>query len=226
MGALFAAQLNSGMNAAWILCYLGHYPEWRQRVLEEIKTVASNYNSTDPQLPLVDQLANIPVEAWESDFKVLEGCVRDSIRLQLLGTAFRRNVSGKALHIGDEIVPDGAFVTYHVGDIHQDPNLYPNPEQWDPNRYLDENAPHRKVQHGWAGWGSGRHPCLGMRFAKLEMTLVVGWFVGAFEFETVERDGRKMVEMPRVDQNEHAASGPTRPMWLKVKKRWAGGKYA
>jgi cytochrome P450 len=218
MGALFAAQLNSGMNAAWILCYLGHYPEWRQRALEEIKTIASKYN-TDPQLPLLDQLSNIPIEAWESDFKTLDACLRDSIRLQLLGTAFRRNVSGKDLAIGDEVVPNGAFVTYHLGDTHQNPTLFPDPEQWDPSRHLDENAPYRKAQHGFVGWGSGRHPCLGMRFAKLEMSLVVGYFVAAFEFQTVEKDGSRMIELPRVDQNGHAASRPTRPMWLKLEKR-------
>jgi cytochrome P450 len=219
MGALFAAQLNSGMNAAWILCYLGHHPSWQQKVFEEIRTIASTYNTESSKLPLLDQLQNIPVEAWESEFKILEACLRDSIRLQLLGTGFRRNVSGKDLRIGDEIIPDGAFVTYHLGETHQDLTLYPNPEQWDPARHLDEKAPWRKVQHGFAGWGSGRHPCLGMRFAKLEMSLVVGWFVASFEFETVEVGGTKMAEMPRVDMNGHAASRPIRPMWLKVQRR-------
>jgi cytochrome P450 len=218
MGALFAAQLNSGMNAAWILCYLGHAPKWQSLVLAEIKQIAAKYN-TDISLPLLDQLPNIPVEAWESDFRVLDACLRDSIRLQLLGTAFRRNVSGKDLHVGDEVVPNGAFVTYHLGDTHQDPALFPDPEQWDPSRHLDENAAYRKVPHGYVGWGSGRHPCLGMRFAKLEMSVVLAYFVAAFEFQTVEKDGRRMEKLPKVDQNGHAAMKPSRPVFLKAKER-------
>jgi cytochrome P450 len=218
MGALFAAQLNSGMNAAWILCYLGHSPEWKRQAFDEIKSIASKY-TPNPTLSLLDQLPAIPIEAWESEFKILDACLRDSIRLQLLGTAFRRNVSGKDLPIGDEVVPNGAFLTYHTGDIHQDPTLYPNPEQWDPARHLDEDALYRKTPHGYVGWGSGRHPCLGMRFAKLEMSLVLGYFVAAFDFETVERDGKKMKELPQVDQEGHAASRPVREMWLKVGRR-------
>ena len=206
------------MNAAWILCYLGNSPVWRARALQEIEDIAAKY-SLDTSIPLIDQLSSIPVEAWELEFKILDACLRDSIRLQLLGTAFRRNVSGKELQLGDEIIPNGAFVTYHLGDTHQDPTLFPDPEQWDPSRHLDEDAAYRKVPHAYVGWGSGRHPCLGMRFAKLEMSVVLAHFLAAFDFETVERDGRRMETLPSVDQNGHAASRPTRPMYLKVKKR-------
>jgi hypothetical protein len=36
--------------------------------------------------------------------------LRESIRFQLVGTAFRRNISGQDIPIGDEIIPNGAFV--------------------------------------------------------------------------------------------------------------------
>jgi cytochrome P450 len=88
-------------------------------------------------------------------------CLRDSIRLQLLGTAFRRNISGKDIPtgVGNEVIPPGAFVTYHTDDIHLDPTVYKDPEKWDPARYLPDRAEDKKKPLSYLGWGAGRHPC-------------------------------------------------------------------
>lgn len=95
-------------------------------------------------------------------------CLRDSIRLQALGTAFRRNISGRDVVVGDEVIPNGAFVAYHLADLHMDPEVYLDPEKWDPDRYLPERAEDkRKKPHGYAGWGAGRHPCGGMRVSTV-----------------------------------------------------------
>jgi hypothetical protein len=75
----------------------------------EVSDVAQKHNPESRSL-LIDQLANIPVEAWETEFKFLDCCLKDSIRLQLLGTAFRRNIGDKDMQIGDEVVPPGAFL--------------------------------------------------------------------------------------------------------------------
>ena len=110
---------------------------------------------------MVEQLSQLPLEAWESEFPVLDLCLRDSIRLQLLGAALRRNVSGKdiPIDVGDEVIPNGAFVAYHLGDIHLDPTIYKDPEEWDPSRYLPDRAEDKKKPLSWLGWGAGRHPC-------------------------------------------------------------------
>jgi hypothetical protein len=79
------------------------------RAREEVAAVAQKYNP-ESKSSLAHQLANIPVEAWETGFKFLDCCLKDSIRLQLLGTAFRQNISGEDIRIGDEIVPPGAFL--------------------------------------------------------------------------------------------------------------------
>jgi hypothetical protein len=76
---------------------------------EEVAAVAQKHNR-DSKSSLVDQLANIPVDGWETEFKFLDCCLKDSIRLQLLGTAFRRNIGGQDVRIGDEIIPPGAFL--------------------------------------------------------------------------------------------------------------------
>lgn len=103
---------------------------------------------------------SLPLEAWDNEFPALELCLRESVRLQLCGTAFRRNVGGRELQVGGgEVVPEGAFVVYHMADVHLNPEIYGEPEMWDPARYLPERAEDKKVSLGYLGWGAGRHPC-------------------------------------------------------------------
>ena len=109
IGALFAGQANSGVNAAWVLSYLADNPKWMAKAREEVSAVAKKYNPESTS-SLTDQLANVPLEAWELEFNFLDCCLRDSIRLQSLGSAFRQNISKENIQIGDEIVPPGAFL--------------------------------------------------------------------------------------------------------------------
>lgn len=47
---------------------------------------------------------------------------------------------------------------YHVDDLHFNPEYYPEPERWDPGRYLPEHEG-RSPPLPFVGWGTGRHPC-------------------------------------------------------------------
>ena len=181
-------------------------------------TIAAKYNPYS-DATLIEQLSNVPVEAWESEFEVLDLCLKDSIRLQLLGTGFRRNITDKDIHIGDEVIPPGAFVAYHLADTHQNPSIFANPDKWDPSRYLPERAEDKKVPYGWVGWGAARHPCLGMRFAKLEMNVIIGHFLAMFDYHLCDRSGKLVEELPKVDLQSHSAKKPDEPVYFKVTRR-------
>jgi hypothetical protein len=81
--------------------------------------------------------------------------LKTSIRPNLLGTASKKNISEREIPTGNdnEVIPPGAFVTYATGDIHLDPKVYPNPEKWDPSRYLPEKVEDKKAIHSFLGWG-------------------------------------------------------------------------
>lgn len=59
-------------------------------VREEVNSVADKYNS-DTSLPLKERLMSVPLDAWDSEFPLVDLCLREVIRLQLSGTAFRKN---------------------------------------------------------------------------------------------------------------------------------------
>jgi len=220
VGGLFAGLLNSGINAAWVICFLATSPEWLEKTREEVRTVASKY-ARDKNAPLRFQLDDVPLEAWESEFPVIDLCLRDSMRLNLLGTAMRRNISGRDIPTGngDEVIPADAFVTYATADVHLDPSIYPDPHKWDPSRYLPERAEDKKETYGWLGWGVARHPCAGMRFAKLENNIITAYFVATFDFHLEDKSGKMLRFAPRVDPNGHSACKPAVRQYVRVSPR-------
>ena len=159
LGSIFAGQLNSGINAAWVLVWLAKDEYWRGEVIKEVRKVAAKYAKT-PSLRLRDQLADVPLEAWESEFPVIDLCLRESIRFNGVGNALRRNISGQDIPLGNgEVIPANAFATYAMADTLLNPSIYRDPEKFDPGRFLPDRAEDKKQEHAYIGWGVGRHPC-------------------------------------------------------------------
>ncbi|KAG8627748.1 hypothetical protein KVT40_003621 [Elsinoe batatas] len=214
MGALFAGQLNSGINAAWILTFLAANPDWKDACRSEVLRVADKY-APSSTLPLADHLALVPLEGWENDFPLADACLRESIRLNSIATAFRKNETPSPIPVGDEVIPPGWFAVYHIGDVHLDPHLYPDPYSWKPERYINLDgspatgpdsaaARHKDAVHPFVGWGVARHPCLGMRFAKLEQNVIVAFWMAFFDWE-LEGGGR---DLPAMNRNAFSAEKP------------------
>lgn len=226
MGALFAGLINSGINAAWILVYLAAHPEWREACRREIEAMADKYEP-DRSKTLADRLANVPLEGWENEFPIADACLRESIRLNVNGTVFRQNTSGAPIPIGDgEVIPPDFYATYPMVDIHRDPHVYPDPTRWDPSRYVNldgtpATGPHsisqtsKGVTHPFIGWGVSRHPCLGMRFAKLEQNIIVAFFMAYFDFELAYPEKG----VPENDYNAGSAQKPKEKAWIRYKVR-------
>jgi sterol 14-demethylase len=184
---LFAGQLNSGINAAYDLCWLASTPEWYRGLQEEVDGVVAAHRQS-PEQSAVEVLSTLSLSEWETSFPMIDICQRETIRHQMTGTAFRKNTSNIDIPIGKtgQIVPKGSFAvctrlgrnrpvtddlplqTYLVDDLHFNPEYYPEPERWDPGRYLPEHEG-RSPPLPFVGWGTGRHPC-GMFPPKLAGT--------------------------------------------------------
>jgi cytochrome P450 len=67
-------------------------------------------------------------------------------------------------------IPAGTFVTPGTTLIHHDPDTYPQPDRFLPDRFLEGSPPaHRYLPYGW-----GPHRCVGANLASIEMERVLG----------------------------------------------------
>ena len=191
---------------------------WCQRVRDELDTVADRY-CPDKCLPIRDRLTAIPYEAWESEFTAIDLCLKDCIRLQISSAFFRLNNSGRDISLNQtEVIPPDTYVAYHARDIHYDPTVYENPMEWDPARYLPDRAEDKK-EYAWLGWGVASHPCIGVKFAKLEITIIVAFFLAYFEELQVVHENGEPRELPAVNKNGHQVQKPCEPIFLRYQLR-------
>lgn len=153
------------LSASWLFTFLGGHQDWRSKAAAEVKSLLGRYsNHTEDHLlaepkqdvnSLSSRLGRIPLEAWESETPVLDAIIRETTRVAQPHTAMRRNL-GPDMHIDGRLIPSGAYVICPFSDIHLDPELYPNPWKFDPEREVVKDIP-----FAYVGWGGGKWLILG-----------------------------------------------------------------
>ena len=80
----------------------------------------------------------------------------------------------------------GDVVRFPAYAVHHDPKYYPNPEQWEPERFMPENK-HLLTPYTYIPFGAGPRNCIGMRFALLEAKLALAECLLSFKFVTCDK---------------------------------------
>jgi cytochrome P450 len=75
----------------------------------------------------------------------------------------------KEVTIGDWTYEPGCTLVANGYLIHHDPDIYPDPRSFRPDRFLDQPP----GTYTWIPFGGGRRRCLGASFAMLEMKVVL-----------------------------------------------------
>ncbi|OAA77091.1 Cytochrome P450 [Akanthomyces lecanii RCEF 1005] len=203
IGALFAGVVNSGINAAWIPIYLAQNEKWRQLVQAEVDASLDKYRHEPGDTP-ADIIPRLTAHDWDNDFPTVDLVLRESIRLNICGSMIRKNVSGKDIDITGSgyVIPSNTFAVYLIDYTHMNPEIYTDPTEFDPGRYLPGREEDKKVDNAYLGWGAGLHPCLGMRFAKLEMAMLIVTLMAYFDFDLCDKQGNpRTTPIPRTDRN-------------------------
>jgi cytochrome P450 len=132
---------------------------------------------------LVDELDRGDGDAY------LTATVQETLRRRpVLPNAAPRLVK-KPVEIGGWTYPAGVCVVANSYLIQHDPEIYPDPYAFRPERFLDE-AP---GTYTWTPFGGGRRRCLGASFAMLEMKLVLASVLAECEV----RPGAERLELSR-----------------------------
>jgi cytochrome P450 len=98
----------------------------------------------------------------------LEATIKEALRLRPVVTAVGRYLTAP-LEVGGHLLPAGVSINPSIYLLHRRPDLYPEPEAFRPERFLD-NPP---GTYQWIPFGGGVRRCLGASFALYEMRIVL-----------------------------------------------------
>jgi cytochrome P450 len=146
-----------------------------------------------------EKLERLRDEAFAGEDAYLTATIQETLRLRPVIVIVIRKLT-EPVELGGYELPAGASVTPSIHLIHRDPEIYPDPERFLPERFLD-NPP---GTYTWIPFGGGVRRCLGAAFAQFEMAVVLRELVKRHDIRPAkpasERNFRRAItETPRHD---------------------------
>jgi cytochrome P450 family 135 len=114
------------------------------------------------------KLERLRAEALAGEDAYMTATIQETLRLRPVIVLVIRKLT-EPVELGGYELPAGARVTPSIYLVHRDPEIYPEPDRFLPERFLD-NPP---GTYTWIPFGGGIRRCLGAAFAQFEMQVVL-----------------------------------------------------
>ena len=149
---------------AWACYLLATMPDVAAELHAEIASVADERPITLADLPALPYLTAV---------------IKETMRLYppawIIG---RRALRGD--RIGDMEIPANSVVAISPYVLHRHPTYWPDPETFEPRRFLNRDAERARGPYSYIPFGAGPRTCIGANFAPAEAPLIVGLLTQRF----------------------------------------------
>ncbi|KAL3066708.1 hypothetical protein OYC64_016618 [Pagothenia borchgrevinki] len=194
---LFAGYETSSSSLSFLAYNLAMNPQIMKRLQEEV-------DSTFPNKGPVEYQALMEME-------YLDGVINESLRLYPIAPRLER-VAKATVEINGLVIPKDMVVVVPTWTLHRDPDLWPEPEEFKPERFSKENKGNIDP-YTYMPFGAGPRNCIGMRFALVMMRLALVEILQRYSFSVC-----KETEIP-LEMDIQGLLMPKRPIQLKLEAR-------
>ncbi|MCX0273588.1 cytochrome P450 [Nocardia zapadnayensis] len=168
---MFAGHHTTSGTAAWSVIELLRHPEVLSGVVKELDELYA-----DGQEVSFHALRRIPR---------LEAVLKETLRLHPPLIILMRVAQGEFEVCGNRIEP-GDHVAATPAISNRLPEDFPNPDSFDPGRYIDPNQEDLVNRWTWIPFGAGRHRCVGAAFALMQLKAIFSVLLRDWDFEMVQ----------------------------------------
>ena len=169
---MFAGHDTTAVSIVFALLHLGLNKEAQNKVHEELDSIFGD----DHERPITTEDI--------SKLKYLECCIKESMRI--IPTVFMvgREVINN-IQIGDYYIPKGTNISIDFYSLHHDPEQFPQPEKYIPERFLPENSSKRHP-FAFVPFSAGPRGCIGQKFALNEMKVILADILRNFQIKSLD----------------------------------------
>lgn len=154
----------------WMFYLLAQYPEANARLHAELDEVLAG---AAPTAETAERLA------W------LTACFKEAMRIYPPVWHLPRIAAEDDEVVGYRI-PAGTRVLFSIWTTHRDPDVYPDPTVFRPERWLGDE-PSLRPRHAYLPFGGGRRACIGQGFAMLNAQILGAMLAQRYTFERASR---------------------------------------
>ncbi|KAG8037299.1 hypothetical protein G9C98_005509 [Cotesia typhae] len=119
-------------------------------------------------------------------FTYLECCIKESLRLYPSVPVISKTIQ-EDTHFKNYFVPKNTTLLIYPIDTHRDPNFWPNPDVYDPDRFLPSEQSEKRHPFSYIPFSAGPRNCIGQRFAMLELKTLIAGLLHNFYLEPQDR---------------------------------------
>ena len=179
---VMSAHDTSTSTMTWLLYELDRHPDIKARLRSELSNVT---NGTTFCAEHISQL------------RYLDLVLKEVERMHPAVTGGPRKVV-KAFDFDGYHVPVGSIVYYSIVFTHMMPEIFAEPERFDPDRFAPPRKEDERTPFSLIGFGGGPRSCIGRGFARMEMKIITAALLRGYEWGV------------RPDQNLHPRYTPTK----------------
>lgn len=163
---LFAGHETTTSAMSWALYWIHKLPEVREKLLAELETIGDKADPTE--------IARLPY---------LSAFCNETLRINPVAVlTFPRRVEKPVKLMGFDLEPE-TMLAGCIYLLHQRQDLYPEPRQFRPERFLEKQF----SPYEFMPFGAGARRCIGAAFAQYEMKLVLTSILSSYELELAEQ---------------------------------------
>ncbi|WP_434382215.1 cytochrome P450 [Melittangium boletus] len=166
---LLAGIETSAATLCWALYLLSLHPDITRRLHAEVDSVLQGRNAQWDDIPHLKETRRI---------------VMETLRLYPPGWIFTR-VTMRETVLGGYLLPQGTGIAYSPYLLHRNPSAFPQPDLFDPDRWLPERSKDLAMSN-FVPFGGGARRCIGEMLGLTEVMLTLATIASKWEVRDVE----------------------------------------
>lgn len=118
-----------------------------------------------------------------NELKYLDMCVKEALRIFPPIAQILRHTTRDVKLDNGLTIPPGCDIFLLIYQLHRDPVAWPDPEKFDPERFLPENCAKRSA-YSWVPFSAGPRNCIGTKYANPQMRIALAHVLRNFTITT------------------------------------------
>lgn len=177
----------SSSTMGFALHLLALHPEVQQRGREEVQQVLAKHKVLNYEaLRELKYIKQIVYGKWDSVIQSLPSNICFSIaetlrKYSIASILLRQTIADFKIPGTSFVLEAGTPVVIPVDAIHHDPDIYPDPEKFDPDRFAPE-AVEERHSAAYLAFGAGPRNCIGLRFGEMQSLVGLAVLLQNFKF--------------------------------------------
>ena len=167
---MFEGHDTTSMALSWTTYLIGLNPDIQKKCHEELDSIFGD----DKDRPLTMQDLR--------QMKYIEACIKEGLRL-FPSVPYIARVSNQEIMINGHLIPKGVTLLLYLHQVHRDPEVFPKPEVYMPERFLDPGKMH---PFAFVPFSAGPRNCIGQKFALLEEKAIISSIFRNFNVTSID----------------------------------------